>query len=106
MSQSSEPNFLLPELDYEPDGACLNAQCENPICPEHGDMGLWVPDELEHHTFFFINGILIAELDAGRSISGATGTFTGTYPVTVQPGDLIEMREFCGPVENYETWRE
>lgn len=92
--------------DMLDDVECLTCMCDCPFCPEHGEVDLWDGDS-ERYTFLFINDVLVGELDGGRSISGATGTIISLpNAITITAGDEVSMREFDGPVTNYETWRE
>ena len=107
----------LPD-DVGESGDCLNLSteaypgiskrrlCQNPACPEHGELDAWA-DQLQTYHFLFLNGILVAELTHGENQGVGICEVLGLpNAVTIQDGDLIEMREFRGPNVNYETWRD
>lgn len=90
-----DENFILPEI-----GDCMtDGTCKNPLCPEHGDLGVWDGDE-DLVLFLKINGVPICQLVEHGGIIG------NINPITVRHGDLIEVVAFQGPQTDYETWRE
>lgn len=91
-----EPEEVSPSFS-EPDECLSDGACINPFCPSHSQPDAWEGDD-ELHRFLFINNIFIGDMLNERvQVPGQ---------ITLRDGDKVEIRVFCGPVVNYETWRE